>query len=456
MYEKYCKRIIDIVLAVALTIVFLPLGIIISVLIKIDSAGPIIFRQQRYGRNKQPFTVYKFRSMTNDAPHEKATNELTESSVYITRIGKILRKLSIDELPQILNILKGDMSFVGPRPVILSEKSLIRERDKYGANECRPGVSGWAQVNGRDYLNDKQKARYDGEYAQNIRLSMDVKCFFTTILIVIARRGHREGGSEHNQTTQMRPAHFLVSIIVPVHNAAKYLDDTINTVLNQTHRNWELIFVDDLSTDASVDIIKHYQSQDERIKLLTNTKNLGAATSRNRGINTAHGDYIAFLDADDLWVADKIEKQLIFMLQGNHAFTFTGYGFANSHGIPNGKNVKMPDKISYWQAIKNTIIRTSTVMLDVRLVPKEQIQMPDVRYGEDVATWWQLLRVIKHAHSINETMAYYRRTPNSLSANKFKVARNIWHLYREVERVPLLYGIYCYSHSMARALAKRL
>jgi teichuronic acid biosynthesis glycosyltransferase TuaG len=229
----------------------------------------------------------------------------------------------------------------------------------------------------------------------------------------------------------------LISVIVPVYDAARFLDDTINTVLAQTYTNWELILVDDHSTDNSVEIIKSYREKDARIKLFTNAKNSGAAISRNRGIDESHGRYITFLDSDDLWVPEKLERQVGFMRSKNCAFSFTSYQFADSTGKPNGKSVTIPSTINYKQSLKNHIIWTSTVMLDMMKLAKQAIHMPDVRRGQDAATWWRILKVVDYAHGLDETLSYYRRTSNSLSANKLTAMKRTWYLLREVEGLSL-------------------
>lgn len=190
---SFLKRIIDIVIAFLGIVILIPIFFIISIAIKMDSDGPIIFSQKRYGINKKHFKIYKFRTMNISAPKNVATRELEDSNVYITKFGRVLRKTSLDELPQLINILKGEMSLIGPRPVILEETNLIAERDKYGANSVKPGLTGWAQVNGRDTLNDKTKAIYDGEYVENFGIIMDLKCFFKTIFLVITKCGIMEG-----------------------------------------------------------------------------------------------------------------------------------------------------------------------------------------------------------------------------------------------------------------------
>ena len=172
-----------------------PVILIIIIAIKIDSKGPIIFKQKRIGIYKSEFFILKFRTMYKDTPKDVPTHLLESPEKWITRVGKFLRKTSLDELPQLINILKGDMSFVGPRPALWNQYDLIEEREKYGANDVPVGLTGWAQVNGRDELPIEEKAKLDGDYAKNIGLWMDIKCFFKTILSVLKSEGVLEGGT---------------------------------------------------------------------------------------------------------------------------------------------------------------------------------------------------------------------------------------------------------------------
>ena len=189
------KRVIDIILSFIGLIILLPVFIVIIIAIIIDSKGPILFCQKRLGKDKTFFYILKFRTMRVDTPKDTPTHLLKNPDQYITKVGKLLRKTSLDELPQIWNIFVGQMSIIGPRPALWNQYDLISERDKYGANNIRPGLTGWAQINGRDELPIEVKARLDGEYAKNITFSMDVKCFFLTIKSVLMRDGVVEGGT---------------------------------------------------------------------------------------------------------------------------------------------------------------------------------------------------------------------------------------------------------------------
>lgn len=193
MYKRI-KRIIDIVLSLVGMILLLPLIVIIVIAIKMDSKGPVIFKQERIGIHHSKFKILKFRTMRVDTPKNMPTHLLQNPEQYITKVGKFLRKTSLDELPQIWNIFIGEMSIIGPRPALWNQYDLISERDKYGANDVLPGLTGWAQINGRDELSIEVKARLDGEYVKKMSFCMDVKCFVGTIVSVFKQEGVIEGG----------------------------------------------------------------------------------------------------------------------------------------------------------------------------------------------------------------------------------------------------------------------
>ena len=199
---RYIKRIIDILLSGLAIIILSPLLLILCIAIKLDSPGPIFFTQKRVGIHKTYFQIYKFRTMRTDTPKDMPTHMLSNPEQYITRTGKFLRKTSLDELPQIFNIFKGDMSIVGPRPALWNQYDLIAERDKYGANDVLPGLTGWAQINGRDELEIPVKAKLDGEYIAKYGFSMDLRCFFGTFLSVLRQDGVVEGGTGSMQNRE--------------------------------------------------------------------------------------------------------------------------------------------------------------------------------------------------------------------------------------------------------------
>ncbi|WP_128896344.1 sugar transferase [Longirhabdus pacifica] len=189
------KRLIDMVVSLLAIIVLFPVFFLLIVAIKLDSKGPILFKQKRVGIHKTHFNILKFRTMKIDTPKDKPTHLLENPEQWITKVGKILRKTSLDELPQVINILRGEMSIIGPRPALWNQYDLIAERDKYGANDVPVGLTGLAQINGRDELPIEEKAKMDGLYAKNICLTIDIKCFFLTITSIIRSKGVVEGGT---------------------------------------------------------------------------------------------------------------------------------------------------------------------------------------------------------------------------------------------------------------------
>lgn len=198
MYRKFVKRSLDIVLSSAALVVLLVPMLLVALAVGIDSRGQVIFKQRRIGRGKREFNIYKFRTMRTDAPSDAPTHTLGNAESYITRVGAFLRRTSLDELPQLVNILLGQMSIVGPRPALWNQYDLIAERDRYGANDIRPGLTGWAQINGRDELSIPEKARFDGEYAERCSFIFDLRCVVKTFSRVLSSDGVVEGAQNVN------------------------------------------------------------------------------------------------------------------------------------------------------------------------------------------------------------------------------------------------------------------
>ena len=251
----------------------------------------------------------------------------------------------------------------------------------------------------------------------------------------------------------------MVSIIVPVYRAQAYIAETIAMVRKQTYHNWELILVDDASPDDSAKLIQNMidekSTETEHIRLIRKEKNEGAAKARNTGIALAQGRYIAFLDADDIWFPDKLEKELAFMKQKHAGFAFTAYEFGDENAKGTGKTVTVPEQLTYRKALSRTVIFTTTVIFDTEVIPEELIRMPDVE-SEDTATWWKILRAGYTAYGLNEVLAIYRRPEKSLSSNKFIAMKRIWYLYRKEERLTLPDSIFCFCLWAIRATLRRI
>lgn len=203
MYQKFWKRLLAVVLSFVGLISLSWLLLLLALAVKLDSRGPVLFKQKRLGIHKKPFFILKFRTMRADTPRDMPTHMLSNPEQCITRVGRILRKTSLDELPQLWNILMGQMAIVGPRPALWNQDDLIAEREKYGANDVRPGLTGWAQINGRDELEITEKARMDGEYVRKISFWFDLKCFFSTFFSVLRKEGVVEGGTGELQRKEM-------------------------------------------------------------------------------------------------------------------------------------------------------------------------------------------------------------------------------------------------------------
>ncbi|MBO4988075.1 MAG: glycosyltransferase family 2 protein [Lachnospiraceae bacterium] len=248
-----------------------------------------------------------------------------------------------------------------------------------------------------------------------------------------------------------------ISIVVPVYNAENYIRQTVDMVRKQTFTDWELILVEDCSKDNSAEVLCSLESelQDARIRVIYKEKNEGAAKARNTGIDAANGQYLAFLDADDIWMEDKLEKELAFMQEKQAAFVFTAYEFGDENAVGTGKIVKVPDTLTYNKALSRTIIFTSTTMFDLSILGKDMVKMPAVP-SEDTATWWRILREGYTAYGYPEVTTIYRRPPQSLSSNKGTAIYRIWYLYREVEKLPVITSMFYFVGWAFRATLRRL
>ena len=248
----------------------------------------------------------------------------------------------------------------------------------------------------------------------------------------------------------------MVSIIVPVYNAAKYIEKTIEMVSKQTYKDWELILVDDASTDGSADLIDEIiASQGKRIRLIRKSVNEGAAAARNSGIDASAGRYIAFLDADDVWLPEKLDKQIAFMERTGAAFSFHSYEFGDEEANPTGRVVRAPKTLSFRQALSRTVIFTTTVMFDTEKIDMEIIHMPQVP-SEDTATWWRILKSGYVAYGLDENLAVYRRPAKSLSSNKFVAIQRIWFLYRNIADLSVIQSMFYFVGWAVRATLRRI
>lgn len=385
MYKHFFKRLIDLLLSFLAIVVLIPVWIILAIAIFISDPGPIFFTQKRVGKNKKIFKILKFRTMKTSTPHDMPTHMLENPEQYITKVGRFLRKTSLDELPQVFNIFASQMSIIGPRPALWNQDDLIAERDKYGANDIKPGLTGWAQINGRDELEIPVKAKLDGEYVQKMSFRFDCKCFFGTIKSVLKHDGVVEGGTgelhkeeaereksakeaetakestENQQVAQKNSeveeakeiaatqvdslavdtrelSHdyddILVSVVVPTYKQNILLYNAVQSLLKQIHSKIEVLVVDDNVEASYSDNNKAYfeKLNDPRIKYIKNSENLGAARSRNKAIFMSSGDYITFLDDDDHFAYDKIDLQLKSMVDNGYDASVCNLILVNGKG----------------------------------------------------------------------------------------------------------------------------
>lgn len=251
----------------------------------------------------------------------------------------------------------------------------------------------------------------------------------------------------------------MISIVTPVYNAIGFIDDTIKMVLNQTYTDWEWILVEDGSSDGTREklaALRDDPNLDSRIKiLLVDDNKNGAAGARNKGLDAVTGRYIAFLDADDVWMQDKLEIQLKFMQEKDIAFSFTSYEFGDANAVGTGNYVRVPEMLTYKQALSRTVIFTTTTMFDTEKLDKKLIYMPYVA-SEDSATWWKILKSGIVAYGLDEVLAIYRRPAKSLSSNKFVAIKRIWNLYRNVEGLNVVSSAWYFIGWAIRATLRRI
>lgn len=329
IYTKYVKRGMDIILSFGALVVLSPVLGAIALAIKIEDPGPVFFTQKRMGQNKQYFRIHKFRSMKMNTPHDVPTHMLEDPEQYITKVGKFIRTHSLDELPQLWDIFVGNMSVIGPRPGLWNQDVLTAERDKYGANDVKPGLTGWSQINGRDELDISKKAKLDGEYVSKIGFLMDLKVFFGSLHVFGKDDSIVEGGTgkiKKNKQECIIPKDTKVSVVMATFRRDEALRNALNSLVDQTYDNFEVVLIDDNdNVEWSAKVLKIVESVKDKISInyIVNELNLGSAEARNKGIFAAEGQYITFLDDDDIYLPEKIEMQLRDMIESDSDYGIT-------------------------------------------------------------------------------------------------------------------------------------
>lgn len=448
MYRKFFKRFFDIIFSTLGLLILSPLLLTTYILVLIFLGFPGIFKQERPGKDEKIFKLYKFRTMTN-AKDKKG--RLLPDDKRLTKFGKFLRSTSIDELPELFNILKGDMSFVGPRPMLVRDMVFFDHNTKK-RQSVRPGLTGLAQASGRNSLNWDDRFKYDLAYIKTITLINDARIICKTIQSVLAREGIGNDGSDlsidygdyllKNKVINLKVYNEkqeeaedilqgiichkekgLVSIITPSYNTGRYIAETINSVQKQTYKNWELIIVDDCSTDNTDKVVQPFLN-DKRIKYIKNTHNSGAAISRNTALQYANGEYIAFLDSDDIWDRNKLKAQIEFMMRNGYYFTYSTYELIDEGSKSLKRIVRGPKRITRSGMYNYCWPGCLTVMYNQNKIG--QIQIKNLSKNNDYAIW---LKAIKRAdcYLLDNLLAKYRIRKGSISRNRRKASLIKYH-----------------------------
>lgn len=484
IYEKYIKRIGDVACATSAIVLFSPLYIGVAFLVRIKLGSPVLFTQDRPGmiskKGKETiFKMYKFRTMTDERDEN---GNLLPDEERLTKFGAWLRNTSLDELPEAFNILNGTMSVIGPRPQLVRDLTFMTKEQR-ARHTAKPGLSGLAQVNGRNAISWEDKLNWDLKYIGKVDFFRDVKIVLDTVKkAFIKKEGITQSNmataedfgdyllrigqlSEHDYAEKQFQAKRilqrdaliekdiddnLISIIMPSYNASAFIEESIASVRNQTNPNWELIIVDDCSSDNTVEIVKGIQ--DERIRLYRNEKNCGAAVSRNKALREAKGRYIAFLDSDDLWEPTKLEEQLSFMKKTGYAFTYTDYRIrSNGEWLP--YICTGPNKVTKRRMYDYCYFSTITVMYDQAKVGL--IQIADLKKNNDYAMWLKAVEKVD-CYRYPKCLSYYIKHDGSISSgSKFKLIK--WHylLFRKGQNFnPLLSGVLTVNNLVHGVLKK--
>ena len=470
-YEKYVKRAIDIICASAAIICFSPIYIGVAILVRFKLGSPVLFTQDRPGLigedgKETIFKMYKFRTMTDERDEN---GELLPDEVRLTSFGKWLRNTSLDELPEAFNILNGTLSVCGPRPQLVRDMVFMTDEQRM-RHTAKPGLSGLAQVNGRNAISWEDKINWDLKYIEKVSFLEDLKIILSTVKKAFIKQ---EGITQDDMATAENFGDYLlrtekvdkenynkkqlqatmilsgsdgiereaglVSIIMPSYNTASFIEETIQSVLNQTYTNWELIIVDDCSTDNTNEVVDTIK--DCRIHYLKNEKNSGAAISRNKALREAKGQWIAYLDSDDLWMPEKLEKQIKFMEENGYVFSYTNYEEIDVDGYKTGVKVTGPKKITKTGMFNYCWPGCLTVMYDANKIGL--IQIEDIKKNNDYAMWLKVCRKAD-CYLLDEILGQYRKgRVGSVSTHSIRTMIG-WHykLYREAEDMGILSSLF--------------
>lgn len=483
-YEKYIKRGVDIACAAGAIAVFSPLYLGIAALVKLKLGSPVLFTQDRPGLvgpdgKETVFKMYKFRTMTDERDEN---GELMPDDVRLTKFGAWLRNTSLDELPEAFNILNGTMSVIGPRPQLVRDMTFMSDEQRK-RHTAKPGLSGLAQVNGRNAISWEEKINWDLKYIEKISLFGDIKIVLDTVKKAFIKqeditqedmataedygdyllrtekvdqqlydKKQAEAKMILNGCDGIEREADLVSIIMPSYNTAPYIKETIQSVLDQTYTKWELIIVDDCSTDNTDEVLS--EIHDERIKYFKNEKNSGAAVSRNKALREAKGQWIAYLDSDDIWMPEKLEKQIIFMKRKGYLFSYTNYEEIDVEGNKTGVKVTGPKKITKTGMFNYCWPGCLTVMFDATKLGLVQIE--DIKKNNDYAMWLKVCRKAD-CYLLDEYLGQYRKgRAGSVSTHSIKTMIG-WHykLYHEAEKMGMIESLVNTGRNLVFGLYKK-
>ena len=485
IYEKHLKRTVDVVAAAGTITLFSPIYLAIALMVKMKLGSPIIFSQDRPGiiddnGQETVFKMYKFRTMTDE---RDSKGNLLPDDKRLTPFGAWLRKTSLDELPEAFNILNGTMSLVGPRPQLVRDMTFMTEEQR-ARHTAKPGLTGLAQVNGRNDISWEDKLNWDLKYIEKVSFTKDIKILIDTFRkALIKQEGITQEGmataedfgdyllrknaitKEEYDCKQQKARQILsreddinresnlVSIIMPSYNTGEYIADSIESVINQTYKEWELIIIDDCSTDNTDNKIQSYL-EDKRIRYYKNEKNIGAAENRNRALREAKGKWIAFLDSDDLWLPEKLEKQISFMEENQYSFTYTNYKEIDVDGNLNGIIVTGPKKITKIGMYNYCWPGCLTVMYDADKLGLLQIR--DIKKNNDYAMWLKLCKKAD-CYLLDENLALYRRGRKGSISTQSITTMLKWHyrLFRDAEGQNMVTSIFNTFRNAAFGMYKR-
>ena len=483
-YERYVKRAIDVACASAAIVVFSPLYLGVAVLVKLKLGSPVLFTQDRPGLVDEDgketiFKMYKFRTMTDERDEN---GELLPDDVRLTKFGAWLRNTSLDELPEAFNILNGTISVIGPRPQLVRDMVFMSPEQRQ-RHTSKPGLSGLAQVNGRNAISWEDKIGWDLKYIKKISLVEDVKIILSTVKkAFIKQEGitqddmvtaedygdyllrtekvqkkeydekQKEAKMILNNSDGIERLSGLVSIIMPSYNTAPYIKETIQSVLNQTYEDWELLIVDDCSTDNTDEVLD--EIHDPRIRIFKNECNSGAAVSRNRALREAKGQWIAYLDSDDLWMPEKLEKQIEFMESHGYTFSYTNYEEIDADGKRTGVRVTGPKRITKTGMFNYCWPGCLTVMFNASKIGL--IQIKDIKKNNDYAMWLKICRKAD-CYLLDECLGQYRKgRTGSISTHSIMTLIG-WHykLFHEAENIGVIQSLVNTGKNLVFGLYKK-